>query len=179
MELGAAARDRAKFVQMNVRDEEAVAKTREKLVKSYGGLDILVNNAGIYMLPDKDPAKFKEQVKEILATNYWGTKNVISAYWHDFKPHSRIVNITSNLAHVMSVVEEEQQKLKEIARQRFSEADSLCQLDGLVVKFQRDAELGSWKREGWPTCAYSVSKMAINSFTRQNIAHKFCKPYVK
>ena len=45
MELGSAARERAKFVQMNVRDEQAVADTRDKLVKSHGGLDILVNGA--------------------------------------------------------------------------------------------------------------------------------------
>ena len=45
MELGSAARDRAKFLEMNVRDEEVIGKTRDKLVKSFGGLDILVNNA--------------------------------------------------------------------------------------------------------------------------------------
>ena len=166
MELGSAARDRAKFLEMNVRDEEVIGKTRDKLVKSFGGLDILVNNAGIYMAPDPDPAKFKEQVKEILATNYWGTKNVISAFWHDFKPHSRIVNITSNLAHVMAKIDPEQKKLKETAREKFGNVENLCELDGLVLKFQRDANLGSWEREGWPTCAYSISKMAINAYTR-------------
>ena len=91
---------------------------------------------------------------------------MISAYYHDMKPHSRIVNITSNLAHVMSKVEPEELKLKENARDLFKNVDNQCELDGLVMKFQRDAILGSWKKEGWPTCAYSISKMAINAYTR-------------
>ena len=74
MELGAGARDRAKFLQMDVRDTEQVGKHRDKIVKSLGGLDILVNNAGIYQKPELDKAKFAEQAKHILETNYWGTK---------------------------------------------------------------------------------------------------------
>jgi len=166
MELGAGARDRSKFIQLDIRDEEMIGKHRDKIVKSFGGLDILVNNAGIYQKPTPEDDKFPLQVKEILSTNYWGTKNVITAFYNDFKPNSRIVNITSNLAHVKSVVEPDQAKLKGIARERFANARNLCELDGLVMKFQRDANLGIWEREGWPTCAYSVSKMAINAFTR-------------
>ena len=166
MELGAGARDRSKFIQLDIRDEEMIGKHRDKIVKSFGGLDILVNNAGIYQKPTPEDDKFPQQVKEILSTNYWGTKNVITAFYNDFKPNSRIVNITSNLAHVKSVVEPDQAKLKGIARERFANARNLCELDGLVMKFQRDSNLGIWEREGWPTCAYSVSKMAINAFTR-------------
>ena len=47
MELGAGARERSKFVKMDVRDVEAVELKKNKIVKEFGGLDILVNNAGI------------------------------------------------------------------------------------------------------------------------------------
>ena len=170
MELGAGARDRSKFIQLDIRDEETIGKHRDKIVKSFGGLDILVNNAGIYQKPTPEDDKFPKQVKEILSTNYWGTKNVITAFYNDFKPNSRIVNITSNLAKVKSVVEPEQAKakLKKIARDRLTNARNLCELHGLVMKFQRDANLGVWEREGWPTCAYSVCKMAINAYTKSH-----------
>ena len=40
MELGAGARDRSKFIQLDIRDEEMIGKHRDKIVKSFGGLDI-------------------------------------------------------------------------------------------------------------------------------------------
>ena len=118
MELGACARERAKFVKLDVRDVEQVDQLKEKIVKNFGGLDMLVNNAGIYHAADKNPEVFPKQVQDILGTNYWGTKNVISAFQPHFKPHSRIVNITSNLGHIMSVKGMEDD-LKEALRSRF------------------------------------------------------------
>jgi len=164
MELGAGARHRAKFLTMDIREVEAVREHREMIVKKFGGLDILVNNAGIYQKPDL--TMFSAQSKEIMLTNYWGTKNVITAFYDDFNPNSRIVNITSNLAHVKSAVSKEEEELKDCAREKFATAESAAELDGLVCQFQIHASLGTWKKEGWPTCAYSVSKMAINAYTR-------------
>ena len=103
MELGAMARRRSKFVKLDIRDVKQVYELKDKIVKNFGGLDILVNNAGIYHQADKNPSIFSKQVRDILGTNYWGTKNVISAFSPHFKPHSRIVNITSNLGHILSV----------------------------------------------------------------------------
>jgi len=165
MELGSGARDRSKFTQLDVREMDQVVALKEKIVKRYGGLDILVNNAGIYRHPNKSPSIFPKQAREILGTNYWGCKNVISAFLPHFKPHSRIVNITSNLGHIMSVKGMEVE-LKEALRARFNELDNECELDGLMMKFERDAMYGTWNREGWPSCAYTVSKMGINAYTR-------------
>eukprot|EP00092_Neocalanus_flemingeri_P107260 GFUD01137669.1.p1 GENE.GFUD01137669.1~~GFUD01137669.1.p1 ORF type:complete len:311 (+),score=66.31 GFUD01137669.1:38-970(+) len=165
MQLGAAARERAKFVRMDVRDLEAVNEMKEKIVKKFGGLDILVNNAGIYHVPNKSLSVFPKQVQEILGINYWGTKNVIGSFFPHFKPHSRIVNITSNLGHIMSVKSMEDE-LKEALRLRFNSCSNEFELDGLLLKFQRDAIQGTWRKEGWPSCGYTVSKMAINAYTR-------------
>lgn len=170
MELGAGARHRAKFLTMDIREVEAVREHREMIVKKFGGLDILVNNAGIYQKPDL--TMFSAQSKEIMLTNYWGTKNVITAFYDDFNPNSRIVNITSNLAHVKSAVSKEEEELKDCAREKFASAESAAELDGLVCQFQIHASLGTWKKEGWPTCAYSVSKMAINAYTRYYFADR-------
>jgi len=167
MELGGGARDRAKFVSMDVIEARSVGKLRDSIHSRFGGLNILVNNAGIYQLPDlSSPENFSIQATELLKTNYWGTKTVLSAFYPDFKQGARIVNITSNLAHVKAKITCEQGELKQQARDKFKKCGSLCELDGLVMKFQRDADMNRCKEEGWPFCAYSVSKMAINAYTR-------------
>jgi len=166
LELGAGARHKSRFIQMDIRDPQTIKKHRDEMVKSFGGLDILVNTAGIYQKPTPEEDMFPIQTKEILTTNYWGTKNVINIFFNDFKPNSRIVNITSILAHVKSVPDPNTARLKNIARERFADVKNITELDNLVMKFQSDANNGDWEKEGWPTCAYSVSKMAINAYTR-------------
>jgi len=165
MELGAEARERTKFVSLDIREMEQVANLKDKIVKSFGGLDILVNNAGIYRYPEKDRSAFHKQAREILNTNYWGTKNVIGAFMPHFKPHSRIVNITSNVGHMMAVQGVEKE-IRNMCRERFNDCKNECELDGLMMKFERDALYGTWVQEGWPSCAYAVSKMGINAYTR-------------
>ena len=91
---------------------------------------------------------------------------MISTFWECYNPHSRIANITSHLAHVMTRVSSEEEQRKKLSRRRFGDAKSMTELDNLVMKFQRDADAGKSQQEGWPTCAYSVSKMAINTYTR-------------
>ena len=46
LELGAGVRHRARFLQMDIRDEEEVSRHRDLILEQHGGLDILVNNAG-------------------------------------------------------------------------------------------------------------------------------------
>jgi len=167
MELGGGARQRGKFITMDVTDPMSIAAHRDAIVKRYGGLDILVNNAAVYEKPDL--TNFGGQAQRILATNYWGTKHVVSAFFLPFsaiKPEARIVNITSNLAHVREKNTSEVEELKRKTRDRFDSVKNLCELDGMITKFQYDANTGRCKDEEWPECAYSVSKMAINAFTR-------------
>ena len=115
---------------------------------------------------DYDMDNFSNHVEQILQTNYWGTKKVITAFWRSFNPDSRIVNITSHLAHVMTRVSSAEEQRKKLSRTRFGQTKTIGELDNLVIKFQRDADRGRSREEDWPTCAYSVSKMAINTYTR-------------
>jgi len=165
MELGAAARERAKFVKMDVREFDEIETVKKNILKNFEGIDILVNNAAVYHTPDPCPKAFPKQVQDVLDTNYWGTKNVISAFFPYFKPHSRIVNITSNLGDFASVKGIDADRKKAL-KYRFENCNSECELDGMMMKFRRDAQQGIWKKEGWPTCGYSVSKMAIDAYTR-------------
>jgi len=164
MELGYGATLRSKFLTMDIRNKAVVKSQRDDMMARFGGLDILVNNAGIYFAPDED--NFAEQAHAIIGTNYTGTQNVIKTFYNDFNPNARIVNITSNLAHVKTDCPFKLSFLKQQARDRFSEVQTHEQLDDLVHEFLKAVDTGLWEKKLWPTCAYSVSKMAINAYTK-------------
>lgn len=148
MELGAGVRNRAKFVNCDIRSFDQIEVVRDEIVRRHGGLDILVNNASIYRPADYQMGNFSKNVQEILQTNYWGTKKVISTFWDCYNPHSRIANITSHLAHVMTRVSNEEEVRKAGSRTRFGQVKTIPQLDSLVMKFQSDAEKGRSRQEG-------------------------------
>ena len=148
MELGAGVRDRAKFVNCDIRSFDQIEAVRDEIVRHHGGLDILVNNASIYRPADYQIENFTTHVQEVLQTNYWGTKKVISTFWDCYRPHSRIANITSHLAHVMTRVSTEEEERKALSRTRFGQVKTIPQLDSLVMKFQSDAEKGRSRQEG-------------------------------
>jgi len=164
MELGGGCRKRTKFITMDVNNQQCVLDYADFIQQRYGGLDILINNAAIYERPDLK--NFHEQAKRIMKTNYWGTKNVIDAFFHKPKPNARMINITSNLAHVKEKHTDEVEALKKQTRDRFATANNVFELNGLVLQFEEDVSKGRCKEEGWPECAFSVSKMAVNAFTR-------------
>ena len=170
MELGGGARKRTKFIKMNVTDKPCVEEHSKVIKNRYGGVDILINNAAIYEKPDLE--NFHDQAERLMLTNYWGTKNVYNAFFYNPKENARMINITSNLAHVKEKQTCEVEKLKARTRDRFASAKNLFELDGLVVKFQEDVFRGRCKEEGWPECAFSVSKMAVNAFTRFGVSFK-------
>ena len=164
MDLGFGAVARSNFLTMDIRDKNIVKSHRDDMMAKWGGLDILINNAGIYFKPDEN--EFSEQAHAIIGTNYFGTLNVIKTFYSDFRPDARIVNITSNLAHVTTMCGPKITMLKQTARDRFSNVDNYEQLDDLVQEFLAAVDSGRWEEKGWPTCAYSVSKMAINAYTK-------------
>ena len=166
MELGTAARHRAKFLTLDVRDVAQIGSLSKNLMDKHAGIDILVNNAAVYLPPAEDPAMFGIQTKTILETNYWGTRNLVNAFMPHFNPNCRIVNITSNMAHHTAGTSQEEIQLRKNLEEKFSKIRTMYELDGFVKAFQTDVLMGTWRQNEWPPCAYSVSKMAINVYTR-------------
>ena len=39
-------------------------------------------------------------------------------------------------------------------------------LDNLIKSYVQSIKTGSWSKAGWPDCAYSVTKMAVNCYTK-------------
>jgi len=128
-------------------------------------LDILVNNAGRYELPDTSLPTFGEHAELIINTNYWGLKNVINGMREIFTPGARVVNTSSHLGH-LSLINGEAKKSLILREMLADPAITENTLDEMMTHFQQLAKVGGWESEGWPNCAYTVSKVAVNVYTR-------------
>jgi len=170
MDIGSAS-DHVRFRKLDVKDVKSVAKFAEVIKKKHGQLDVLVNNAAIYYKP---PATvhaacemmplFTKEVEEILRTNYFGLKSVVKAFLPILGHNSRIINIGSHLGTIDCINGEE--PFSEDLRKAFTDPDiTEKDLDDLVERFRLAVKERRWSRDGWPTCGYTVSKVAVNTYT--------------
>ncbi|XP_042979082.1 (+)-neomenthol dehydrogenase-like isoform X2 [Carya illinoinensis] len=177
--------DQVVFHQLDVSDPASITSIADFIKTQFGKLDILVNNAGIGGVKldadvgidflvllqagaGYDRSKLiqnSELAEECLQTNYYGARRMaetlISVLQLSSSP--RIVNISSSLGKLESI----QNKWAEgILR----DAENLTEekVDEVLKVFLKDFKEGSLTAKGWPTflSAYSVSKAAMNAYTR-------------
>ncbi|KAJ0053081.1 hypothetical protein Pint_01304 [Pistacia integerrima] len=84
--------------QLDVLEPSSIEEFCEWIREKYGGIDILVNNAGVnYNIGSDNSVEF---AKDVIATNYNGTKSMIKAMIPLMRPSSagaRIVSVSSRL----------------------------------------------------------------------------------
>jgi len=150
------------FHSMEVTDMDSIVKFRNMVHAKHGKIDILLNNAGQYFEPSQDPSEHFLQVQKTLATNYWGMKNVNKAFLPMLAQTARIVNLSSHLGHLSLIPGQNIQK--ELGNPQLSEQ----QLDSLIMQYQDSCTefKNDFDQQGWPSCAYTVSKVAVNAYTR-------------
>lgn len=157
---------RCQYIHMDIESKDSV----EEVVGVIGAdhnkrLDILINNAGMYRAPSKE--QFSDQASAIVRTNYFGLKRVMNA----MRPllaageGARVVNMSSHLGH-LSHINGNIHGAKELRMRMGNPNIAEKELDKLMADFIAAAEEGTWTKEGWPTCAYTVSKVAVNVYTR-------------
>jgi carbonyl reductase 1 len=131
-------------------DIEALARR----VAEDGGVDVLVNNAGI-SLDGLDPGV----ARRTLDVNLFGAMNVTDALLPSMRIGGRIVMISSGMGDLSGVRGE---------RRRLIEAPGLqrSELLSLAASFVDSVAAGTHARDGWPSKAYSVSKILLNAFVR-------------
>jgi NAD(P)-dependent dehydrogenase (short-subunit alcohol dehydrogenase family) len=124
------------------------------LAFSVGGVDVLVNNAGASLDGfDADVAR------RTLDINFFGAMRVTDAILPAMRSGGRIVMVSSGmgaLSHVRGVV---RAQLEDASLTRSS-------LVALMQSFVSDVSSGVHGRNGWPSNAYSVSKVAMNALVR-------------
>ncbi|KAH7278916.1 hypothetical protein KP509_38G064100 [Ceratopteris richardii] len=148
-----------KFHILDVLILDSIANLAAWLQQNFGGLDILINNAAI-----TDQEETYSCAQMVLETNYKAVKMLTRELLPLFKGSTagaRIVNISS--CHG---------KLEKIGnpslRQEIGNIDTLTEdkIDKFVESYLTDAKDKKVGEAGWSTGAYSVSKMALNAYTR-------------
>jgi len=156
--------DMVNFHTMDVTDVDSIVEFRNMVNASHGKVDILINNAGQYY-DLSSPLTQGEQIRKVettLNTNYWGMKDVCQAFLPMLTPAARIVNLSSHLGHLSLIPGEN-------LKNRFGNPDlTEVELDLLVREYQEHSRVLNvdYEAAGWPVCAYSVSKVAVNAYTR-------------
>ncbi|KAK6239890.1 hypothetical protein QUC31_005359 [Theobroma cacao] len=177
--------DHLVFHQLDVADPASITYLADFVKNRFGKLDILVNNAGIggttvnydalrassISASEKDLTTVWSKVlsqtyeagEECLKTNYYGAKRTAEALVPllQLSNSPRIVNVSSLLGKLMNIPSEQ---LKGVLR----DVDTEEKLDELLSEFLKDFKEGSLESKGWPTycSAYTVSKVAMNAYTR-------------
>eukprot|EP00092_Neocalanus_flemingeri_P038019 GFUD01041388.1.p1 GENE.GFUD01041388.1~~GFUD01041388.1.p1 ORF type:complete len:304 (-),score=65.76 GFUD01041388.1:95-1006(-) len=158
--------EHCEYLHLDVTNTDNIAEIKELIKTRHETLDILINNAGVFLVPDtSSPEVFGHQATSILGANYWGVKNMVNGLQDIFTPAARLVNMSSHLGHLSLINGEAKQSLhlrEMLASPDLSEKD----LDGMMKEFETLAGKGGWVAAGWPNCAYTVSKVGINAYTR-------------
>ena len=154
--------DNIGYHSMEVTDIDSIVELRNLVHAKHGTIDILINNAGQYFAPSEEPMEHMRQVEKTLATNYWGMKNVCKAFLPMLSPTARIVNLSSQLGHLSLIPG------PELQTQLSDPGLTETQLDSLVLQYQDlcSPARNNYREAGWPQCAYTVSKVAVNAYTR-------------
>jgi len=119
-----------------------------------GGLDVLVNNAGI-ALRGFDASI----VRRTLDTNFYGSMHLTDALLSRLCAGGRIVMVSSRMGQLDCVSAALRKRLLEPELTRAT-------LLEMIESFVRGVDRGTHQKDGWPSSAYRVSKVAMNALTR-------------
>jgi NAD(P)-dependent dehydrogenase (short-subunit alcohol dehydrogenase family) len=141
------------FATLDVTRAEHIDALARRLAEE-GGVDALVNNGGVSL--DGFDA---EVARRTLAVNFHGAMHLTDALLPSMRSGGRIVMISSGMGELSGVRGEARARIADPALTREG-------LIALVESFVTDVAAGTQARRGWPSNAYSVSKIALNALVR-------------
>jgi carbonyl reductase 1 len=148
-ELGAAS-----FRTLDVTRQDDIAGMAAWLKSERGGLDILVNNAGVAL------EGFDESVaRRTLDANFVGTMALTDRLLPALRTGARVVMVSSGVGSLSSLSNDLRARFTDPALDREG-------LRALTDRFVADVASRTHARNGWPTSAYGVSKIAMNAYVR-------------
>jgi carbonyl reductase 1 len=148
--LAAAREPGAGDVTLDITRRDQIAALADRLS---GGFDILVNNAAV--LFDGFDA---EVARRTLEVNFFGTMHLTDALLPRIRAKGSIVMVSSGMGALGNLAAK--------LRARFERPLERAELVELMKSFAEDVASDSHKRSGWPSNAYSVSKLGLNALTR-------------
>ncbi|KAH6777789.1 Rossmann-fold superfamily protein [Perilla frutescens var. frutescens] len=175
------------FHQLDVSDQTSIASFAQFLQSHIGKLDILINNAAEIGGAQIDGDAFKaasssfttgggninwseimsqtyDRAIACLQTNYYGAKRTTEALLPllHLSASPRIVNVSSSMGKLEMIP-------NEWAKGVLNDVENLREerIDEVINEFLKDFKEGCLEAKGWPQlAAYSVSKAAMNAYTR-------------
>lgn len=137
---------------LDVVDEASVTSLARWVAAEHGNIDALINNAGIAL------DGFDEAIaRATIDTNLLGPMRVTDALLPLMAADARIVMVSSGMG--------DRSSLSKPLRQRFAAPMSRQTLLHTMQTFVDDVAAGRHTAAGWPSSAYSVSKIGLNVLT--------------
>ncbi len=139
---------------LDVTDPQSIKALADHIKTHHTGLDILINNAGI-ALQGFDA----EVARATIEANFFGPLRVTDALLPHLRQQARIVMVSSGLG--------DRGRLSGPAAQSFAHPETMTRDEtiALMRKFIDDVAAGTHTKAGWPSSAYSVSKIGLNALT--------------
>jgi len=165
--------NRAKFLQLDILNDESINIAAQYFKDTHAGLDILINNAGIL-----DLTLSEEVAKKTCATNYFGTKKLTEAFIPLLLENGRIVFISSQLGGLKLIKDPQ-------LRDRINALLTPPQVDHIANEFISAVKNNIENAKKWHRLphveSYGVSKTCLNSYTQYLIRNSdtLFKPGVK
>jgi NAD(P)-dependent dehydrogenase (short-subunit alcohol dehydrogenase family) len=141
------------FATLDVTRRDQVEELAARVAES-GGIDVLVNNAGTSL--DGFDA---EVARRTVDANFFGAMHVTDAILPSMRSHGRIVMVSSGMGELSHVHGKVRTAFEDAALSRSS-------LIALMESFVADVAGGHHEERGWPSSAYSVSKVGMNALVR-------------
>jgi NAD(P)-dependent dehydrogenase (short-subunit alcohol dehydrogenase family) len=140
--------------QLDVADQASIAALARGLTAERRTIHALINNAAVSL------RGFDAGVAErTLATNYFGAVAVTDALLSLVPSGGRVVMVSSGMGELSGAGPSLRARLVDPALDRAG-------VDELAHAFVADVRAGRHRAEGWPSNAYSASKMVLNAFVR-------------
>jgi len=149
--LTAAREPGAADLLLDVTSKEQISALTDRLKD---GLDIIVNNAGTAL----DGFNF-DVAKRTLDVNFFGAMNLTDALLPRLRVGARVVMVSSGMGELSHVGSTLRKRFENPLLDRPVLAD-------LMESFLHEVATGTHEKRGWPSNAYSVSKVGLNALTR-------------
>src|SRR5215472_8387842 len=141
------------FATLDVTQRDQIQQLAQR-VSSEGGLDILVNNAGTSL------NGFNEDVaRRTLEVNFFGAMHLTDAMLPAMCAGGRVVMVSSGMGELSHVHGSLRAQFDDPTLTRSS-------LVSLMSSFISDVAASAHTQHGWPSSAYSVSKVGMNALVR-------------
>jgi NAD(P)-dependent dehydrogenase (short-subunit alcohol dehydrogenase family) len=139
---------------LDVSSDKSVDAFARHLEETEKHLDVLVNNAGV-SLEGFDA----EIARRTIEVNFKGAVRTTERLLPLFRQNGRIVMVSSGMGELSCLGKD--------LRDRFGDPTlRRGELMKLVDRFVADVAAGKHEKNGWPTNAYRVSKVAMNAYVR-------------